>query len=302
MNFIRPLFLKSKKYTPSVTLLRSSQRLAIIFSFFLLFSNGCVPENDVPVYINIPSFSFTTTTGQGTAAQKISDVWVYVDGLSLGAYQLPARFPFVGTGKHDFLLFAGIRNNGVRSNPVIFAGTKTFSTTLDLKAGDDVTIRPTTTYIDDVKIWLNEDFERVNTFTVNRDNNVNTAFTTVSDGFEGNGAAISLSKANPIIEKATTIKAQLPDNAQSSIIELHYKTDSPLFVGILGTSSSFLNGDIAYKVVLSPNQTWNKTYIDVTKEAKNLRTKDFQVIFRSLLPDSLDKARILIDNVKLIQK
>lgn len=290
MNLIRPLFLKSKKYTPSV------------FFLFLLFVNGCVEENDVPVYINIPSFSFTTTTGQGTASQKISDVWVYVDGASLGAYQLPARFPFVGTGKHEFLLFAGIRNNGVRSNPVIFAGTKTFSTTLDLKAGDDVTIRPTTTYIDDVKIWLNEDFERTNTFTINRDNNANTAFTTVSDGFEGNGAAISLSKANSIIEKATAIKAQLPDNAQSSIIELHYKTESPLAVGILGSSSVFLNGDVFYKIILSPNQTWNKTYIDVTKEAKNLRTKDFQVIFRSILPDSLDKARILIDNVKLIQK
>ncbi len=290
MNLTRLLFLKNKKYTPSV------------FFLFLLFSNGCVPENDTPVYINIPSFSFTSTTEQGTSAQKISDVWVYVDGLALGTYQLPARFPFVGTGKHEFLLFAGIRNNGIRSNPVRFEATKTFNTTLDLKAGDDVTIRPTTTYTDGVKIWLNEDFERVNTFNVNRDNNSNSAFATVSDGFQGNGAAILLSKANPIIEKATTIKAQLPDNAQFSIIELHYKTESPLAVGILGTSSAFLNGDIAYKVVLSPNQTWNKTYIDVTKEAKNLKTKDFQVIFRSLLPDSLDKARILIDNVKLIQK
>ena len=227
---------------------------------------------------------------------------MYVDGLALGAYQLPARFPFVGTGKHEFLLFAGIRNNGIRSNAVIFSAAKTFSTTLDLKAGDDVTIRPTTTYIDGVKIWLNEDFERTNTFNVNRDNNVNTVFTTVSDGFEGNGAAILLSKANPIIEKATSIKAQLPDNAQSSIIELHYKTESPLAVGILGSSSSSLNGDIAYKIFLSPNQTWNKTYIDVTAEAKALKSKDFQVIFRSILPDSLDKARILIDNVKLIQK
>jgi hypothetical protein len=285
------------KIGPSVT-----SYFARAFFLFLLLSSSCVQENDVPVYINIPSFSFTTTTGQGTAAQKISDVWVYVDGLSLGAYQLPARFPFVGTGKHEFLLFAGIRNNGIRSNPVRFELAKTFSTTLDLKTGDDITIRPTTTYIDGVKIWLNEDFERTNTFNVNKDNNLNTAFATVSDGFEGNGAAILLSKANPTIEKATTIKAQLPDNAQSSIIELHYKTDSPLSVGILGTSSSFLNGDIAYKVVLSPNQTWNKTYIDVTQEAKNLKAKDFQVIFRSLLPDSLDKARILIDNVKLIQK
>ncbi len=290
MNFTIPLFLKNKKYPPSV-----------FFAFLLLFS-GCVSENDVPAYITIPSFSFTTTTGQGTSAQKISDVWVYVDGQSLGAYQLPAHFPYVGVGKHEFLLFAGIRNNGIRNNPVIYAAAKTFTTTLDLKSGDDVTIRPTTTYIDGIKFWLVEDFERTNYFTVAIDNNTATKFTTVTNGFEGNGAAITLTKANPIIEKAASVKAQLPDNAQATIIELHYKTESPLEVGIIGYTPANPTGETVYKIILSPNTTWNKTYIDVTQEAKSLKAKDFQVVFRSQLPDSLAQATVLIDNVKLIQK
>lgn len=294
MNFTTPLFLRNKKRDPSVYL--------GFLAFFSLLFTRCVQENDVPAYITIPSFSFTTTTGQGTSAQKISDVWVYVDGQSLGAYQIPAHFPFVDVGKHEFLLFAGIRNNGIRSNPVIFSPAKTFSTTLDLKSGDDVTIRPTTTYIDGVKIWFNEDFERTNYFTVNRDNNAATGFSTIPDGFEGRGAVITLTKANPIIEKAASVKAQLPDNAQTTLIELHYKTAAPLAVGIIGYSTANPNGDVSYKIVLSPNSTWNKTYIDVTQEAKNLKSKDFQVVFRSELPDSLSQAIVLIDNVKLIQK
>jgi hypothetical protein len=294
LNFTTYFSLKNKKGDPSVYLGFSV--------LFLLFFTSCVKENAVPAYISIPSFSFTTTSGQGTSAQKISDVWVYVDGQSLGAYQIPARFPFLGVGKHEFLLFAGIRNNGIRDNPVIFSPAKTFSTTLDIKSGDDVTVRPTTTYIDGVKIWFNEDFERTNIFTVNRDNNLATSFSAVANGFEGRGASIMLTKANPVIEKASSVKAQLPDNAQTTLIELHYKTEAPLAVGIIGFSPANLTGEVLYRIVLNPNTTWNKTYIDVTQEAKNLKSKDFQVVFRSELPESLNQATVLIDNVKLIQK
>jgi hypothetical protein len=294
LNFTIPLFLKNKKGDPSV--------FSGFLLIFLLFFTSCVKENAVPAYISIPSFSFTTTTGQGTSAQKISDVWVYVDGQSLGAYQIPARFPYLGVGKHEFLLFAGIRNNGIRDNPVIFSPAKTFATTLDIKSGDDVTIRPTTTYIDGVKIWFNEDFERTNIFSINRDNNTATGFSVIPSGFEGKGASITLTKTNPIIEKASSVKAQLPDNAQTTLIELHYKTESRLAIGIIGYSSANLTGEVIYKIFLNPNTTWNKTYIDVTEEAKNLKSKDFQVVFRSELPDSLNQATILIDNVKLIQK
>jgi hypothetical protein len=290
LNFTTNFFKNYKKYPPSV------------FFIFLLFLTSCVKENAVPAYISIPSFSFTTTAGQGTSAQKISDVWVYVDGQSLGAYQIPARFPFVGVGKHDFLIFAGIRNNGIRSNPVIWASAKTFSTTLDVKSGDDITLRPTSTYIENVKVWLNEEFETTNTFTVNRDNNSTVGFTTFANGFEGKSASITLTKSYPIIEKATSVRAQLPDNAQSTIIELHYKTDAPLQVGIVGYTTAASIGETSYKLVLSPNKVWNKTYIDVTQEAKNLKSKDFQVVFRSQLPDTLTQATVLIDNVKLVQK
>jgi hypothetical protein len=279
-----------KKYPPSV------------FFIFLLFLTSCVKENAVPAYITIPSFSFTTSVGQGTSAQKISDVWVYVDGQPLGAFQIPARFPFVGVGKHDFQLFAGIRNNGIRSNPIIFPSAKTFSTTLDVKSGDDITIRPTTTYIESVKLWLNEEFETTNTFTVNIDNNAAAGFSTFANGFEGRSASITLTKSSPIIEKATSVRAQLPDNAQSTMIELHYKTDAPLQVGLVGYSGTTPNGETSYKIVLTPNKVWNKTYIDVTQEAKNLKAKDFQIVFRSQLPDTLTQAVVLIDNVKLVQK
>jgi hypothetical protein len=288
------LRLKNKNYPPSVFL--------FFLAFSIFFFTRCVKENEVPSYISIPSFAFTTTAAQGTSAQKITDVWVFVDGQSLGAYQLPAYFPYLGVGKHEFLLFAGIRNNGIRSNPVIFAPAKTFSTTLDIKSGDNLTIRPTTTYIEDVKIWLNEDFERTNYFSVNRDNNSITSFLITQNGFEGKGAAITLTKAQPIMEKAASVKAQLPDNAQSTLIELHYKTESPLEVGLIGYTAANPNGQSVYKIILTPNTTWNKTYLDVTQEAKNLKSKDFQVVFRSRLSDTLTQATILIDNVKLIQK
>ena len=47
---------------------------------------------------------------------------------------------------------------------------------------------------------------------------------------------------------------------------------------------------------------WNKIYINFTQEAKDMKMTDYQLTFRSLLPDSLQQATIQVDNLKLIQK
>ena len=103
-------------------------------------------------------------------------------------------------------------------------------------------------------------------------------------------------------EKASAIKASLSDAAENIYLELHYKTEAPLQVGIIGYDATNTTGTTSYKIVLSPNKEWNKTYLNLTNEVKDLRMKDFQIVFKSLLPDDLTTATILIDNIKLIQK
>ena len=78
------------KYTPSV------------FTVFCLLLSSCVTENAVPAYLSIPNFTLTTTSAQGSAAQKITDAWVYVDGNLNGIFELPAKFP------HRYLVLSPI--------------------------------------------------------------------------------------------------------------------------------------------------------------------------------------------------
>ena len=270
------------------------------FSVFTLFSSGCGKENPVPAYVYIPSFSLITKSGEGSNSHKITDAWVYVDGQINGVFQMPVTLPIVELGQHEITVFAGIRNNGTRSNPIINTFFTTYTIARNLSAGKVDTLRPTTAYIANTQFKIMENFESGNIFTVDRDNDATLRFTNVDNGFEGKSGQIVLTKANPIMEKASTTKAQLSDSAENIYLEMNYKTQAVLAVGLVGSDNL---GDIStFKITLFPTKEWNKTYINLTNEAKDLKKKDFQIVFRSLLPDTLSTAVILIDNVKLIQK
>jgi hypothetical protein len=268
----------------------------------LLIINACVKENPVPAYIHIPAFTVNTKNTEGSAAHKITDAWVYVDNQINGVFQMPVTLPVIELGKHEIQIFPGIRNNGTRSNPIVYPLLNAYKISLDLKAEKVDTIRPTTTYSTLAQFKLLENFENNTTFTVNRDGNSSIGFTLNANGFEGKCGQIVLNKTNPLMEKASNQKVSLADNAESIFLEMHYKTEAPLSVGIIGFDNANVLGSVFYKITLFPSKEWNKTYINLGGEVKELRSKDFQVVFKSLLPDSLNTATILLDNIKLIQK
>jgi hypothetical protein len=104
------------------------------------------------------------------------------------------------------------------------------------------------------------------------------------------------------MEKASGIRVAIPPLSNSAFLELHYKTDAPLSVGLNAITSQIPQGTKGYKITLFPNKEWNKTYINLTSDVNTVRATEYQVLFRSLLQDSLTTATILIDNVKLIYR
>lgn len=263
-------------------------------------SMGCGKENSIPAYLHIPSYTVSVKSGEGTSAHKISDAWVYVDGQINGVFQLPVTLPVIELGQHEVTVFPGIRNNGTRSNPVIYPFLNNTTLKMDLKAGKIDTIKPVAAYISNSLFKIMEDFEFNNIFRIDRDNNSAIRFSTVENGFEGKGGQIVLTKTNPTMEKASSLKAQLSESAQNIYLEMHYKTQALLSVGLVGSDNL---GEIStYKITLFPNKEWNKTYINLTNEAKDMKKREFQIVFKGVLPDSLSSAAILIDNIKLIQK
>ena len=105
--------------------------LALVLYCFLVSSCDIVnPEEALPAYLKIERFEFSTTPAQGTASEQITDVWVFVNDLSLGIYELPATIPSLDVGNQNITIFPVIRENGVRSTPIIYPFYNRFETNI----------------------------------------------------------------------------------------------------------------------------------------------------------------------------
>jgi hypothetical protein len=246
----------------------------------------------------------TVTGGQGTALHKMIDAHVFIDNENRGTYQLPAKIPMLNTGQHTITILPGIRNNGIKANPIPYAFAQRYEKILNLSAAKVDTIRPVTRYTNDTNIKMIENFEAgSHLFNSHRDQNVTLLITTEAGGLEGKAGKIVLDQTNKVMIKSTSSRYTFPTDAQNIYIELNYKTDVPLSVGFTGfKQASGSAGEDNFPVVLYPKKEWNKTYINITNEVKASKSIEFQVTMGALLPDTLTTGTIWFDNIKLLQR
>ncbi len=265
-----------------------------------VYGAGCVKQNSIPTYVAINNFSLSTKTTEGSNAQKITDAWVFINGVSNGVFPLPATFPILDTGSIDLEIFPGVRGDGIKSNPIIYPFYTSYKTKISATSEKTYTLKPAITYNNSAQIGINEDFERTNILSVNRDPVTNVPFTTINNGFEGKSAQAVLDGTNPTVEKCTTVRVPIAQNVNNAFIELNYKTSALLYVGLVASDAAYSDVSSVYKIALYPNTEWNKTYINVIDEIHGLNKAYYQIAIKSVKPDSLDRATILIDNLKLI--
>ena len=267
---------------------------------FFVHGASCVKQNSIPTYVAINNFSLSTKTSEGSNAQKITDAWVFINGVSNGVFPLPTTFPILDTGSIDLEIFPGVRGDGIKSNPIIYPFYTSYKTKLTASSEKTFTLKPSINYNSSAQIGINEDFERTNVLSVNRDLITNVPFTIINNGFEGKSAQAILDGANLTIEKCTSVRVPIAQNVNNAFIELNYKTSALLYVGLVASDAAYSDVSSVYKIALYPNTEWNKTYISVIDEVHGLNKAYYQIAIKSVKPDSLDKATILIDNLKLI--
>ncbi|HEY0262319.1 MAG TPA: hypothetical protein VGB95_04790, partial [Chitinophagales bacterium] len=95
--------------------LLSKSKYAVFLPFFAVLLDGCsMPNNGIPVYIQIDSMSVQTNQStQGSASSKITDAWLYVNGEQIGVFELPAKIPVLKSGDLRVSISAGIKDNGI---------------------------------------------------------------------------------------------------------------------------------------------------------------------------------------------
>ena len=269
----------------------------------LLFST-CSKEKyeaTLPTYITIESIVLTTDyANEGSASSAISDAWVYVNDDLIGVYELPATFPVLREGNVELKVFAGIKDNGISASRARYTLLDPHVQQVDLIKGETIKISPQFKYNSAVNFaWL-EDFENVSLsflYTSGSDTVINRQNTDVKEGsFSG---SVVLTDDMDFFEATSIAYSNIPRLATPVYLEMDFKTNEPLLVGI------YHNQDAFAVVTLNTTETWKKIYINLTEMVSSRQSASDVKVFFGMLDSSADpfltsSPQVHIDNLKLV--
>lgn len=280
--------------------------VGLLLAAIFMYSCNLFDEDEMnPTYVHIPSYEVEVKSGEGTAAQDISDTWVYWGSDLLGAYELGTDIPILEDSDRDLLVFPGIRENGIRSLPSIHFMLRPDTFQIERTPFAIDTIVPTFTYFEDVEFRLVEAFEFGNSFSRNVDNNNSTRIErTMEDAFEGNWSGrMRVDTENPLLEAATDLLYLDLPRGRPVYLEFHYKNDHPFSVGFVGERPAQAITKF-YKLNLNESEGWNKVVVNFQNEISQSSFTGYRILFGMLLDPEigLDTATVYLDNIKLLHR
>ena len=260
--------------------------------------------DDIPFRFDIQSVDLVTTSEEGTSDHRIKDVWVFNEGIDEGVFELPSQIPLLPRNDSEtsvIQISPGVRNNGINGAPIIYPFYTSFFFERPLTRGEVEVLDLEFKYRDDTKIVLNETFEFGNNFTFDEDGDPASFMgVTTEEVFEGQNAGhIQLRDSVDIAEVGTALTfTEWPTNGSPIFMELNFKTDIELVVGLAGELGS---GSVKnYFFVLNPTEEWKKVYVDLTFIVLDSGLASYKVLFSAGLTEDQTEADIYIDNVKIL--
>ncbi len=262
---------------------------------------SCAKEAQMPTYISIDQFSFTTNyPTEGSALTNISDAWVFINDDLVGVYELPAKFPVLKEGIANIKVFAGIKDNGISASRKRYLFYEHHEEQINLVKGETVVVNPQITYKSNIQFpWL-EDFENASLsflYTTGNDTIINKQSTDVREGvFSGQ---VFLESTMDFFEATSVSFSSLPRNGTDVYLEMDFKTNEFLHVGL------FIDGIQYGAIVLNITNNWKKIYINLTKLINEAPTSsNYKVFFgfksSTSTPFLTANPQFYIDNIKLV--
>jgi len=279
-------------------------------SLLLLLASCKTEEVQVPAYLYINGFKFTTKpdNSQGAASISETDVWLFQDGITKGVFGLPALIPIQTSGKTNLTFSPGIKRSGQDFERLIYRMYTSPTETRDLIAGKIDTFTPQITYVDNAKFALIEDFdgngfafEYNPTYKSNGDTILRVSGPGAWDETKNSGKVII---PDTIVEIYSKVFKTLP-RFTPLYFELDYKNNLPFMVGLYATEYDGSGNATVTQfpvVVINAKNKWSKFYIDLEQE---ITGKKYGTEFRLFLrfdrsPDFSLDPQIFIDNLKLL--
>jgi len=280
-----------------------------VFSLLFVITTSCEKfsgNQEVPSWLSIDSIYLTTDYySQGSSSQSITDAWVYADDQFLGAYELPARFPVLLSGKHQIRIWPGIKKNGIAATRVSYEFyspvTRELSFTMDSTTTTGVL---KTTYQSSALFVWKEDFDNV-ALTLDTTSRSSAFIQRTTAGsqftFEGlHSGMIVLDSLHDYFECQTHSEYAIP--TAPVFLELNFNISNSLVVGVFTYGTTIL-----YQTpVISLNPTkgrWKKIYIDLTNTLNAYTGMTSYRVYLSAFRDpGLVESTILLDNFKIVTR
>jgi len=284
----------------------------LLYSFLMLaVLVGCKKKDLTPSWLKIEDFTLVTNpVTQGPASHGITDAWIYMDGQALGVFELPCMVPILDEGKHNFIIFAGIKNNGISETRTRYPFYKSYDITVDLVLNDTVVLSPVTSYKDGVVIPFLEDFEDASISLIEGPtSDTDMVFIKIEDYPEivvyGNRCGgIFLGGSDSIYTGSTQSLLDLP-KGESVYLELDFRNNNSISTGVI---AAFIDGatNEHTPLVIMPGQkegqeVWKKIYINLTEDVSwEVSATSYEFYFLAGLDGTNALANIYLDNIKVV--
>lgn len=274
-------------------------RLLILFFVGILTIESCNivnPAEPVPTYVHIDSFAFQPTPTLGTSSHKITSVWVYFEGKTIGAFPLPCNIPIITSKPGQLMVRPGVTVDGVSDIQTPYFEYLKDTSTIQAKPGETINYLPTTGYVDDSLLNLvNQDFESGNPFQKMDGDSGILVTSFPSNVFEGTYSGIltldSLEYSVNLLQTGFYAK-------YNPFVELNYKNTVPFTVGLQTTNN---NGQtvVQYLAGFNPKTEWNKVYISIIDFVNQFQNREYRLVIRAV--NTTDKqVYVALDNIKII--
>lgn len=282
----------------------------VVLGFTLASCNKFEGDQTVPTYLHIDSIGFNTDyVTQGSNTHTISDAWVYVNGSLVGVFELPATFPVLSSGLQELEIRPGIKLNGIGATRAPYPFYKPFTIgNFNFVPDSIITVRPTTTYYDNLTFAWMEDFEGSGT-SIEKTSASDTTISKTSPAnspdswqspYSSFSGVVHLDAAHPSFQLASFFAYELPKLGKPVLLELDYKCSKEFGVGLIIN----LPSSIVYMplVIVNKSEVWKKIYINLGPVVSEYPSAlNYKIYFESDKGPN-DLSSFYFDNIKVIYR
>jgi len=269
-------------------------------------------EDITTSWLKIDTINLTSNvTTEGENSHNITDAWVFMDNQPLGVWELPCEIPILDEGKHSFIVYPGIKNNGINSTRIKYPFYKTDDFELTLLKGETVSYQPTVSYKSNIIFSGRENFEDTG-IILNPNSALDTSKIHIISKvnypnivkYGENCGKITLNQNDTITQVITNLNLDIEKG--QVFLELDYMNTNSFAIGLNWISGLTGNSNNDPFIVINQQEEsdskWKKIYLDLTSYVANV---DQAISFEFYIVANLDKGKsnsfVYLDNLKIVQ-